>query len=104
MAAAVDAAAHGWDAEADVVVIGSGIGGLSAAALCAYYGMDVRVSTAAGSITLPVAVRDDVSPGCVCIPQGWAEANVNALVDVHALDRLAGTSVLSGIGVDVVRA
>lgn len=67
-------------------------------------GMDVRVSTAAGSITLPVAVRDDVSPGCVCIPHGWAEANVNALVDVHALDRLAGTSVLSGIGVDVVRA
>jgi phytoene dehydrogenase-like protein len=34
---------QGWDEEADVVVIGSGIGGLSAAALCAYYGLDVRV-------------------------------------------------------------
>lgn len=33
----------GWDQETDVVVIGSGIGGLSCAALCAYYGLDVRV-------------------------------------------------------------
>ncbi len=32
-----------WDVETDVVVIGSGIGGLSCAALLAYYGEDVRV-------------------------------------------------------------
>ena len=31
------------DREADVVVIGSGIGGLSAAALCARYGLSVEV-------------------------------------------------------------
>lgn len=32
-----------WDMECDVVVIGSGIGGLTSAALLAYYGFDVRV-------------------------------------------------------------
>lgn len=61
----------------------------------------VRVSTATGSITLPASVREDVSRGCVCIPHGWSPENVNALVDVDAIDALAGTSVLSGIGVEV---
>jgi phytoene dehydrogenase-like protein len=35
--------ADDWDAEADVIVIGSGIGGLTCAAMAAYYGHDVRV-------------------------------------------------------------
>ena len=64
-------------------------------------GDEVRVSTATGSITLPASVRDDVTQGCVCIPHGWSQANVNALVDVDAIDALAGTSVLSGLGVEV---
>jgi hypothetical protein len=42
-AAALRAATQSWDAETDVVVIGSGIGGLSCAALLAYYGVDVQV-------------------------------------------------------------
>lgn len=64
-------------------------------------GAQVTVSTATGSITLPASVRDDVAPGCVCVPHGWSEANVNALVDVQAIDGLAGTSVLSGLQVEV---
>ena len=67
-------------------------------------GDDVRVSSSVGAITLPVAIRDEVSPGCVCIPHGWSEANVNVLVDVAAVDELGGTSVLSGIPVEVVPA
>ena len=67
-------------------------------------GADVTVSSATGSITLPAAVRDDIAPGCLCIPHGWAEANVNALVDVDALDALAGTAVLSGLAVDLATA
>ena len=44
VAAAVTTDSTGeWDVETDVVVIGSGIGGLSCAALLAYYGEDVRV-------------------------------------------------------------
>ena len=67
-------------------------------------GADVTVSTITGSITLPASVRGDVARGCVCIPHGWAEANVNALVDVTAIDALAGTSVLSGLQVNLAPA
>lgn len=42
-AAATTDSSGEWDVETDVVVIGSGIGGLSCAALLAYYGEDVRV-------------------------------------------------------------
>jgi anaerobic selenocysteine-containing dehydrogenase len=66
-------------------------------------GSQVAVSTPTGSIMLPAAVRDDVARGCVCIPHGWSEANVNALVDVQNIDSLAGTSVLSGLGIDIIR-
>lgn len=67
-------------------------------------GARIIVSTATGSITLPAAVRDDISPGCVCIPHGWAEANINAVVDTTPIDALAGTSVLNGIGVELALA
>jgi anaerobic selenocysteine-containing dehydrogenase len=67
-------------------------------------GQDVLVSSSVGAITLPVAIKDDVTAGCVCIPHGWSEANVNVLVDVDAVDELGGTSVLSGIPVDIVPA
>ena len=67
-------------------------------------GADVTVSSATGSITLPATVRDDIAPGCLCIPHGWAKANVNALVDVEAIDALAGTAVLSGLAVDLTTA
>jgi len=67
-------------------------------------GDDLVVSSESGSITLPAAVRDDVTPGCVCIPHGWGEANVNALIDVNAIDPLAGTSVLSGLSVELAPA
>ena len=59
----------------------------------------VRVSSASGSITIALEISDDIAPGCVCIPHGWAEHNVNMLVGVEALDVLGGTSALSGIPV-----
>lgn len=67
-------------------------------------GQDVVVSSSTGSITVAASVRHDVLTGCVCIPHGWSKANVNALVDVEAIDPLAGTSVLNGIPVEVVPA
>lgn len=77
---------------------------LDAAELGILDGQPVTVSTKTGSITLPAAVREDVTQGCVCIPHGWSQANVNALVDVTAIDHLAGTSVLSGLRVDLTPA
>jgi anaerobic selenocysteine-containing dehydrogenase len=62
----------------------------------------VLVTSPSGSITIPASVRDEVAPGCVCIPHGWQEANVNLLVGEQAVDELGGTAVLSGFKVEVV--
>ena len=62
---------------------------------------NVVVSSPAGSITIPLEVTDTVSEGCICIPHGWADFNVNTLVGVNDLDSLGGTAVLSGIPVEV---
>jgi anaerobic selenocysteine-containing dehydrogenase len=61
----------------------------------------VTVSSDAGSITIPLEITEDVSPGCICIPHGWAEFNVNTLINVDNIDPLGGTAVLSGIPVAV---
>ena len=61
----------------------------------------VKVSSDAGSITIALEITEDVSPGCICIPHGWADFNVNALVNVDNIDPLGGTAVLSGIPVAV---
>ena len=60
---------------------------------------EVMVSSDAGSITIALEITEDVSPGCICIPHGWADFNVNALVNVNNVDPLGGTAVLSGIPV-----
>jgi anaerobic selenocysteine-containing dehydrogenase len=63
--------------------------------------VEVQVSSDAGSIIIALEVTDNVSPGCVCIPHGWADFNVNTLVNVFNIDPLGGTAVLSGIPVSV---
>jgi anaerobic selenocysteine-containing dehydrogenase len=65
---------------------------------------NVLVSSATGSITIPLEITDTVSAGCICIPHGWADFNVNTLVGVNDLDPLGGTAVLSGIPVEVAPA
>ncbi len=61
----------------------------------------VKVSSSAGSITIPLEITEDISPGCICIPHGWDAFNVNTLVNVDNIDPLGGTAVLSGLPVTV---
>lgn len=61
----------------------------------------IRVSSTSGDITIALEISDHVAPGCVCIPHGWADHNVNKLVGVSAIDPLGGTSALSGLPVSV---
>jgi anaerobic selenocysteine-containing dehydrogenase len=80
------------------------------------HGADVRISTPTGSVVAPAALTDDVRPGVVCMPHGWGHlqpdvwgrtarehpgANVNMVVSSREIDVLSGTSVLSGLPVDV---
>lgn len=61
----------------------------------------ISVSTASGTLNIALAISDTVSRGCICIPHGWTDFNVNVLVSVDHVDPLGGTAVLSGLPVTV---
>ncbi len=77
-------------------------------------GEPAAVSSASGTIEVPVEVTDAVMAGVVSIPHGWghdapgaqmgvasehAGANSNVLADENAVDPLSGNAVLNGIPV-----
>ena len=81
-------------------------------------GASARVSTARGSIELPVEITDTVMPGVVSVPHGWghsragtqlrvasavAGASLNDVLDPAFTDELSGTSALTGQKVEVTR-
>ncbi|PRX47837.1 anaerobic selenocysteine-containing dehydrogenase [Prauserella shujinwangii] len=74
------------------------------------------VSSAAGTIEVPVEVTDAIMPGVVSLPHGWghrrpgvllrvatrhAGVSANDVTDEHHLDALTGTAALSGVPVRV---
>jgi anaerobic selenocysteine-containing dehydrogenase len=84
-----------------------------------HLGATARVSTANGSIELPVQLTDEMMPGVVSIPHGWghddpgallgvaaqhAGANSNLLADDQLVDPVSGNAVLNGIPVEVAPA
>lgn len=62
-------------------------------------GETVDVSTASGSIRLPVQVTDAIVAGSVSIVHGFEDSNVNTVLDRHALDPLSGMAHLSAVPV-----
>ncbi|MEZ5114788.1 MAG: molybdopterin-dependent oxidoreductase [Candidatus Nanopelagicales bacterium] len=79
-------------------------------------GADVTVTSAVGSVVVPVDVTDAVAPGVVCLPHGWGHDDPatwgevararpgvasNRLTDSAPVDPLAATAVLNGITVQV---
>jgi anaerobic selenocysteine-containing dehydrogenase len=77
------------------------------------------VTSASGSIELPVQVTDEIMPGVVSIPHGWghddpgsvlriaaqhAGANSNLLGDDQLIDPVSGNAVLNGIPVELAPA
>ena len=66
-------------------------------------GATVTVSSRTGSLDIAAEVTDDLMPGVVSIPHGWARANSNVLADEDLLEPLTGTAILNGIPVTVAR-
>ena len=79
-------------------------------------GAPARVSSAAGTVEVPVEVTEDVMAGVVSIPHGWghdvdgvemrvasahAGTNSNVLADETLVDPLSGNAVLNGIPVEL---
>ncbi|HVK21995.1 MAG TPA: molybdopterin-dependent oxidoreductase [Actinokineospora sp.] len=63
-------------------------------------GETVCVRSAVGELVVTVAVTDEVMPGVVSLPHGYARANANALTDPGVLDA-SGNAVLNGVRVTV---
>ncbi len=79
-------------------------------------GTMARLTTATGSIVVPVSLCTDMGPGVVSLPHGWGHdlpgarlqlaaqrpgANMNALLAEGLRDPLSGNAVLSGVPVEV---
>jgi anaerobic selenocysteine-containing dehydrogenase len=61
------------------------------------HGEMVGVETPRGSIRLKANVTQDIMPGVVSVPHGWASANSNVLLDSKLLDRVSGYINLNGV-------
>lgn len=46
----------------------------------------VEIETRSGSVRMRAHVTSDIAPGVVSVPHGWAQANVNLLVDMEGID------------------
>jgi anaerobic selenocysteine-containing dehydrogenase len=78
-------------------------------------GAPVRVSSAAGTVVVPVAISDEVMPGVVSLPHGWghrgpvelrvardhAGTSANVLTDNKVVDPLSGNACFNGVPVTV---
>ncbi len=77
-----------------------------------------EMKTATGSLTVPVEIKSEMSPGVVSLPHGWGHdrpgvrlsvatarpgVNTNVLLDDRLVDAPSGTSVLNGVPVEVTR-
>ena len=62
------------------------------------HGQTVQVSTREGRLAVPVAVSDEMMPGVVSLPHGWAhERNSNLLNPGDVVDVPSGTLVVNGV-------
>lgn len=80
---------------------------------------NAQVTSATGSIVVPVETTEDITPGVVSVPHGFGHdldgtrldvagqqpgSNANVLSSEHDIDPVSGTAVLNGIPVDVQHA
>jgi anaerobic selenocysteine-containing dehydrogenase len=61
----------------------------------------VEVASAAGALRVVATVTDAIRPGAVSIAHGWADVNVNVLIDSETVDPLTGMPVMSGTPVTI---
>ncbi|MCP5044865.1 MAG: molybdopterin-dependent oxidoreductase, partial [bacterium] len=83
-------------------------------------GASVKVSSRAGSVTVPMRVSDEMMPGVVSLPHGYGHregdtrlrvantkqpgVNANQLLDEYSLDEPSSTSISNGIVVQITAA
>jgi hypothetical protein len=78
-----------------------------------------ELKSPAGCVVVPIEVTDPMAPGVISLPHGWGHdlpgvrlsvatqrpgVNANLLIDDRTVDIPSGTSVLSGVPVELTRA
>ncbi|MFD3510478.1 molybdopterin oxidoreductase family protein [Nocardia sp. NPDC058666] len=78
-------------------------------------GEQAQITSAAGSLTVPIELTPTIMPGVVSLPHGWGHAasttqsvasahpgvNANVLTDDSVVDAVSGTAVFNGVPVTV---
>jgi anaerobic selenocysteine-containing dehydrogenase len=67
------------------------------------HGELIAVETPRGSIKIKANVTQDIKPGVVSVPHGWAEANCNILLDAKLLDHVSGYITMNSVACRVVK-
>jgi len=75
-----------------------------------------KITSAVGSIEVPIEVTDDVMPGVICLPHAWGHtrkgtrqrvanahpgASLNDITDHNVMDELTGNAVVHGVPVNL---
>jgi anaerobic selenocysteine-containing dehydrogenase len=66
-------------------------------------GEPVGVRSRVGRVTAVVRLTDEVMPGVVSLPHGFAQVSANALTDDRLVEPVVGTSILNGVPVTLER-
>ena len=67
------------------------------------HGELIAVETPRGSIKIVANVTQDIKPGVVSVPHGWAEANCNILLDAKLLDNVSGYITMNSVACRIAR-
>jgi anaerobic selenocysteine-containing dehydrogenase len=67
------------------------------------HGELVGLETPRGSIKIKANVTQDIKPGVVAVPHGWAEANCNILLDATLKDEVSGYITMNSVACRVVK-
>lgn len=67
------------------------------------HGEMIGVETPRGSIKIKANVTQDIKPGVVSVPHGWAEANCNILLDATLKDHVSGYITMNSVACRVVK-
>ena len=61
------------------------------------------MQTPRGSIKIKANVTQDIKPGVVAVPHGWAESNCNILLDAQLKDNVSGYITMNSVACRLVK-
>ncbi|MDR2018421.1 MAG: molybdopterin-dependent oxidoreductase [Syntrophobacterales bacterium] len=67
------------------------------------HGELIGLETPRGSIKIKANVTQDIKPGVVAVPHGWAEANCNILLDAKLKDPVSGYITMNSVACRLVK-